>query len=98
MGLGVVPSNTFRNTGLRVSNLSSSSGSVACPSSSLSSYEWKERHNNLESAFKAYIIMKEGRIPEELATYFTPDAHAKDSSSVPNTPLEGRHSSEASNP
>ncbi|KAL2330615.1 hypothetical protein Fmac_018196 [Flemingia macrophylla] len=98
MGLGVVPSNTFRNTRLRVSKLSFSSGSVACPSSSSSSYEWKERHNNLESAFKAYIIMKEGRIPEELATYFTPDAHANDSSSVPNTPLEGRHSSEASNP
>ncbi|KAL2339195.1 hypothetical protein Fmac_013641 [Flemingia macrophylla] len=96
MELGVVPSNTFRNTRLRVSNLSSSSSCVACPSSS--SYEWKERHNNLESAFKAYIIMKEGRIPEELATYFTPDAHANDSSSVPNTPLDGRHSSEASNP
>ncbi|KAL2336569.1 hypothetical protein Fmac_011015 [Flemingia macrophylla] len=73
MGLGVVPSNTFRNMRLRVSNLSSSSSGMAFPSSS--SYEWKERHNNLESAFKAYIIMKEGRIPEELATYFTLDAH-----------------------
>ncbi|KAL2319078.1 hypothetical protein Fmac_032954 [Flemingia macrophylla] len=73
LGLGAVPSNTFRNTRLHVSNLSSSSSGIACPSSS--SYEWKKRHNNLELAFKAYIIMKEGRIPEELATYFTPDTH-----------------------
>ncbi|XP_020231520.1 uncharacterized protein LOC109812059 [Cajanus cajan] len=67
MGLGVVSSNTFRNTRLRVSSLSSSSSGVAFPSSN----QWQEKYNNLESAFKAYMIMKEGRIPEELASYFT---------------------------
>ncbi|KHN12127.1 hypothetical protein glysoja_044032 [Glycine soja] len=69
MGLGAVPSNTFRNTRLRASSLSSSSSDVAFPSSN----QWQEKYNNLESAFKAYMIMKEGRIPEELASYFTPD-------------------------
>ena len=69
MRLGVVPSSTFRNTRLRASSLSSSSSGVAFPSSN----QWQEKYNNLESAFKAYMIMKEGRIPEELASYFTPD-------------------------
>ena len=69
MGLGAVPSNTFRNTRLRAFSLSSSSSGVAFPSSN----QWQEKYNNLESAFKAYMIMKEERIPEELASYFTPD-------------------------
>nr|KYP42605.1 Ankyrin repeat-containing protein At5g02620 family [Cajanus cajan] len=55
MGLGVVPSNTFRNTRLRVSSLSSYSSGVSFPSSD----QWQEKYNNLESAFKAYMIMKE---------------------------------------
>ncbi|KAH1246387.1 hypothetical protein GmHk_06G016481 [Glycine max] len=95
MGLGVVPSSTFRNTRLRASSLSSSSSGVVFPSSN----QWQDEYNNLESAFKAYMIMKEGRIPEELASYFTPDqTHPNDASSVPNTPLDARGSSGASNP
>ncbi|KAH1221501.1 hypothetical protein GmHk_12G034903 [Glycine max] len=95
MGLGAVHSNTFRNTRLRASSLSSSSSGVGFPSSN----QWQEKYNNLESAFKAYMIMKEGRIPEELASYFTPDqTHLNDASSVPNTPLDARGSSGASNP
>ncbi|KAL2340918.1 hypothetical protein Fmac_008858 [Flemingia macrophylla] len=94
IGLGVVPSNTFRNTRLRVSSLSSSSSGVAFPSLN----QWQEKYNNLESTFKAYMIMKEGRIPEELASYFTPETHPNDASSVPNTPLDARGSFGASNP
>ncbi|KAH1233056.1 hypothetical protein GmHk_09G025579 [Glycine max] len=44
MGLGVVPSNTFRNTRLQASSLSSSSSGVAFPSSN----QWQEKYNNLE--------------------------------------------------
>ncbi|KAH1205276.1 hypothetical protein GmHk_16G046015 [Glycine max] len=95
MGLGVVPSNTFRNTRLQASSLSSSSFGVAFPSSN----QRQEKYNNLESTFKAYMIIKEGRIPEEFASYFTPDqTHPNDASSVPNTPLDARGSSGASNP
>ena len=69
MGLGAVPSNTFRNTRLQASSMSSSSSGVAFPSLN----QWQEKYNNLESTFKAYMIMKEGRIPEEFDSYFTPD-------------------------
>ncbi|XP_020207131.1 uncharacterized protein LOC109792163 [Cajanus cajan] len=94
MGLGVVPSNTFRNIRLCISSLSSSSSGVAFPSSN----QWQEKYNNLESTFKAYILMKEGRILEELTSYFTPETHPNDASSVPNPPLDARGSSGASNP
>ena len=69
MGLGAVPSNTFRNTRLRAFSLSSSSSGVAFPSSN----QGQEKYKNLESVFKTYMIIKEGRIPKELASYFTPD-------------------------
>ncbi|XP_014493192.1 uncharacterized protein LOC106755534 [Vigna radiata var. radiata] len=59
MGLGVAPTNAFRNTRLRLSDLSLAS-STTIPSSS--SNEWKQKYNNLESALKAYMIMKEGKI------------------------------------
>jgi len=68
MGLGVVPSNTFKNLRLHSSNfISSSSSSISCPSSN----QWQAKYNNLELTFKAYMIMKEGSIPEELAGFFT---------------------------
>lgn len=67
MGMGATPSNTFRNTRLRLSSLSCSSSS-----------QWQEKHNNLENAFKAYLIMKEGRIPEEMARFFAPESHVCD--------------------
>ncbi|RDX72736.1 hypothetical protein CR513_47734, partial [Mucuna pruriens] len=31
----------------------------------------KKRYNNSESTFKTYMIKKKGRIPEELANFFT---------------------------
>ncbi|XP_019458794.1 PREDICTED: uncharacterized protein LOC109358800 [Lupinus angustifolius] len=91
MGMGAVPTNTYRNTRLRVSDLSHSSSFAAASSSS---NDWRERCNNLESAFKSYIIMKEGGIPEGLANFFT---HGNDDASMPNTPLGARGSSGASN-
>jgi hypothetical protein len=55
MGMAAVPTNTFASNGVRLSHLSSSS------------IPWQEKYINLEGAFKAYLIMKEGRIPEEVA-------------------------------
>ncbi|CAL0299396.1 unnamed protein product [Lupinus luteus] len=51
MGMGVVPTNTYRNTTLRASNFGTSSSS--------SYNDWRERCNNMESTFKSYIIMEE---------------------------------------
>ncbi|XP_020208611.1 uncharacterized protein LOC109793555, partial [Cajanus cajan] len=71
MGMGAAPTNTFRNTRLRISDLSLSSSNVA--SSSSCSNQCKQKFNLLESqlqgtlnALKAYMIMKEGKIPDEL--------------------------------
>ena len=70
MGMGAAPTNTFRNTRLRLSNLSNSIASS-------SSTNWQEKFVQLESqvqgtmnALKAYMISKEGRILEELAGFF----------------------------
>ncbi|XP_058746067.1 uncharacterized protein LOC131618935 [Vicia villosa] len=70
MGMGAAPTNTFRNNGVRLSNLSNSSTSASTSSSNF----WHEKYMNLESqvqnnmaAFKAYIMMKEGKIPDQVA-------------------------------
>ncbi|KAF1889074.1 hypothetical protein Lal_00042971 [Lupinus albus] len=91
MGIGAVPTNTYRNSRRRVSGLSHSSSFVA---ESSSSNDLRERCNNLESAFKSYIIMKEGGIPKELANFFI---QANDDASMPDTPLGARGSSGACN-
>jgi hypothetical protein len=74
MGMGAAPIGVFRNTRLRISDLSYSSSNAAASSSS---NPWQERCIQLESqvqttvnAFKAYVIMKEGKIPESLAGFF----------------------------
>ncbi|XP_058759834.1 uncharacterized protein LOC131633132 isoform X4 [Vicia villosa] len=46
MGMGAVPTGAFRNTRLRISDLSYSSPNVAVPSSS---NPWQEKYNHLES-------------------------------------------------
>ncbi|KAJ1393757.1 hypothetical protein SESBI_34719 [Sesbania bispinosa] len=77
MGLGAAPTNSFRNTRLRLSDLSLASSSTATSSSC--SNQWQQKYTNLESqvqttlgALKAYMIMKEGKIPDELAVFFDP--------------------------
>ncbi|KAJ1394169.1 putative transposase, Ptta/En/Spm, plant [Sesbania bispinosa] len=75
MGMGAAPTNTFRNTRLRLSDLSISSSNAGTSSSC--SNACKEKYTNLESqlqgtlnALKAYMIMKEGKIPDELVGFF----------------------------
>ena len=66
MGIAAVPSNTFMDTSFRLTNLSHSSSNAATSSSNV----WQEKYTNLESALKAYILRKEGGIPEEFAGVF----------------------------
>ncbi|WVZ13619.1 hypothetical protein V8G54_011185 [Vigna mungo] len=70
MGLGAAPTNSFRNTRMRLSDLSIGSSSTA--TSSTSTNQWEQKYMNLEGALKAYMIMKEGKIPDELTTFFDP--------------------------
>ncbi|KAK2428420.1 hypothetical protein QL285_026942 [Trifolium repens] len=99
MGMGAAPTNTFRNNGVRLSNLSNSSTAAATPSSNF----WQEKYTHLESqvqntmeAFKAYIIMKEGKIPDQVASIFD-SSNSVDVASEPNLLLNARGSCGGSN-
>ncbi|KAJ1387722.1 putative transposase, Ptta/En/Spm, plant [Sesbania bispinosa] len=100
MGMGAAPTNTFRNTRLQISDLSLFSSNVA--SSSSCSNQCKEKYTILESqlqgtlnALKAYMIMKEGKVPDELASFFV--SQPSDAGSEPESPLHARGSSGGSN-
>ncbi|KAJ1440762.1 putative transposase, Ptta/En/Spm, plant [Sesbania bispinosa] len=102
MGLGADPTNSFRNTRLRLSDLSLASSSTATSSSC--SNQWQQEYTNLESqvqttlgALKAYMIMKEGKIPHELAVFFDPQPQQTGDADEPESPLGTRGSSGASN-
>jgi len=72
MGLGADPFSSFRNTRLRLSDLSMASSSIATSSTSSNQWQhhqhlqWQQKYTNLESqvqttmgALKSYMIMKE---------------------------------------
>ncbi|CAJ2642111.1 unnamed protein product [Trifolium pratense] len=63
LGMAATPTNTFTSNVVRLSHLSNSS---TVPSTSSSNY-WQGEYTKLESAFKAYLMMKEGSIPQEMA-------------------------------
>nr|XP_009628037.1 uncharacterized protein LOC104118475 isoform X1 [Nicotiana tomentosiformis] len=85
LGLGAVPGRDFRQTRHRYSDLNASSYNNGSCSS-----QWQEKYNQMlnahnqiqenyremMNAFKAYMIMKEGRIPEEFAGIFVSPPHS----------------------
>ncbi|WVY90870.1 hypothetical protein V8G54_036384 [Vigna mungo] len=86
MGLGAAPTNAFRNTRLRISNLSLASSTAV---SSSSSNQWQQRYNNLESALKAYMIMKEGKILDQFTSFFDSQPQEGGDANEPESPLGG---------
>nr|XP_009779047.1 PREDICTED: uncharacterized protein LOC104228301 isoform X2 [Nicotiana sylvestris] len=94
LGLGATPSNTFRETNLRPGNIRIVSNNVGCSSSGC-----QEKYNQLMNTLKAYMIMKEGSIPEQFVGIFasTPTT-PRDAASGPVSPTDARRSSGASNP
>ncbi|KAL2321619.1 hypothetical protein Fmac_025998 [Flemingia macrophylla] len=91
MGLGAAPTNSFRNTRLTATSSSCSN-------------QWQQKYTNLESqvqttlgALKAYMIMKEGKIPDELVVFFDPQPQQTSDANEPESPLGTRGSSGASN-
>ncbi|KAL2337835.1 hypothetical protein Fmac_012281 [Flemingia macrophylla] len=65
-----------------LSDLSLASSNTAASSSC--SNQWQQKYTNLESqvqttlgALKAYMIMKEGKIPDELAVFFDPQPQVR---------------------
>ncbi|WVY97308.1 hypothetical protein V8G54_029459 [Vigna mungo] len=86
MGLGEAPTNAFRNTSLRILDLSLASSTTV---SSSSSNKWQQKYNNLESALKAYMIMKEGKIPDEFTSFFDSQPQEGGDANEHESPLGG---------
>ncbi|KAM3342790.1 hypothetical protein P3S68_027756 [Capsicum galapagoense] len=86
LGLRVVSSRSFKQTRPHFSDTSSLSTNSSCPSNYQENYtqildahknsqenykEMMNSHNLMMNAFKAYLLMEEGMIPEQFAGFFT---------------------------
>ena len=75
MGLTVTPTSAFGNTSLRLRGLCESS-SNSQPTNAQNEDRFVQlefQMKNTLNAFKTYVLIKEGRIPDELASIF--DSH-----------------------
>ncbi|KAG5578421.1 hypothetical protein H5410_058555 [Solanum commersonii] len=71
LGLGVVPTRVFKQARPRFSGMNTSS--VSCPSNWQQNYnKLLNSHNQMMSAFKSYMIMKEGTLLEQFVGLFAP--------------------------
>ncbi|KAK6796204.1 hypothetical protein RDI58_003905 [Solanum bulbocastanum] len=71
LGLGVVPSKVFKQVRSRFGGASASSSKGSCSSQCQENHNQKmNAHNQMMNVFKAYMIMKEGMIPEQFAGFF----------------------------
>ncbi|KAH0662189.1 hypothetical protein KY284_027120 [Solanum tuberosum] len=71
LGLGVVPTRVFKQERPRFSGMNASS--VSCPSNCQDNYnKLLNSHNQMMAAFKSYMIMKEGTLPEQFVGLFAP--------------------------
>ncbi|KAJ4836826.1 hypothetical protein Tsubulata_018348 [Turnera subulata] len=99
LGIGAIPSTSFKRTRFHAST----STSVATPSSS-SYAELQEKCKQLEltcvgllNGLKSYFIAKDGRVPNELAGILPAQlTEVNDEHSSPSTPVDGRRSSHGS--
>lgn len=87
LGMGATPSNTFKNTKRRLTNLSDSSFNPGA-SSSTNTY-LHQKVSRLEyqlegtlNALKTYMISKEGSFPAEFASLFAPQPQSSDAESA----------------
>nr|XP_018625539.1 uncharacterized protein LOC104093940 [Nicotiana tomentosiformis] len=115
LGLGVVPGRAFRQTRPRYSDLNASSyNNGSCSSQYQEKYnqmlnahnqsqknyrEMMNVHTQMMNAFKAYMIMKEGRIPEEFTGIFVSPPYSTPSNAASGSisPMDVRRSSGESN-
>ncbi|RYR32655.1 hypothetical protein Ahy_A10g047189 [Arachis hypogaea] len=103
MGMGAAPTNTFRNVRRsRLTGIVVPSSDVA-GSSSPTYTNLRHRMTQLEikvqgltNVIKAYIISKEGKIPEELAGYFSSEIEPDDVGSESTPRLDARRSATSS--
>ncbi|KAM3282073.1 hypothetical protein P3S67_025718 [Capsicum chacoense] len=107
--LGAVPNRSFKQTRPHIGGISSSSSNSSCLSNCQENYiqilnaqkqsqenykEMVSSHNLMMNAFKVYMIMKEGIMPEQFAGFFTPSTPS-DVSSGPLSNVNGRLSGDS---
>ncbi|KAF3662018.1 putative F-box protein-like [Capsicum annuum] len=105
---GAVPSRSFKQIRPHFGGMNSSSSNSSCPSNCQENYiqmlnaqkqsqenykEMVNSHNLIMNAFKAYMIMKEGTIPEQFTGFFT--SMPSDVSSEPLLNVNGRSSGDS---
>ncbi|PIN21315.1 hypothetical protein CDL12_05985 [Handroanthus impetiginosus] len=100
MGLTVTPTSAFGNTSLRLRGLCESS-SNSQPTNAQNEDRFVQLESQMENtlnAFKNYVLIKEGRIPDELASIFDshPQSH-EDGNQHESRTSHVRRSSSASN-
>ncbi|KAG5612876.1 hypothetical protein H5410_024157 [Solanum commersonii] len=99
LGLGVVPSKVFKQVRPCFGGASASSSEGSCSSQCQENHnQMMNAHNQMMNAFKAYMIMKEGMIPEQFAGFFvSPSTNSStttpsDAASEPIPPVHTRRS------
>ncbi|XP_049392921.1 uncharacterized protein LOC125857304 [Solanum stenotomum] len=99
LGLGVVPSKVFKQVRPRFGGANASSSEGSCSSQCQENHnQMMNAHNQMMNAFKAYMIMKEGMIPEQFAGFFaSPSTNSSttipsDAASEPIPPVHTRRS------
>ncbi|XP_070048455.1 uncharacterized protein [Nicotiana tomentosiformis] len=102
MGMGASPSNTFGNTKGRLSDPSVSSSSYGTSSATYTHLQQKlmRVESQLEgtlTALKAYVMSKEGLVPEEFAGLFALQPQPDDAENEPTSPVDVRGSSADNN-
>ncbi|XP_016495686.1 uncharacterized protein LOC107814752 [Nicotiana tabacum] len=102
MGMGAAPSNTFKNIKQRLNELNHSSSSFGASSATFSYLQQEVTHLKSQlastlTALKAYMISKEGRVPEQFIGLFASQPHpSDDAESEPTSPVDVRGSSGSS--
>nr|XP_016442113.1 PREDICTED: uncharacterized protein LOC107767581 isoform X5 [Nicotiana tabacum]XP_016442114.1 PREDICTED: uncharacterized protein LOC107767581 isoform X5 [Nicotiana tabacum] len=90
LGLGAVPSKVFKHARPRFGGMNASSSDASCLNHCQENYnkllnahnQSQENYKQMMNAFKAYMIMKEGTIPEQFAEFFaSPPTTPRDAAS-----------------
>ncbi|KAM3203151.1 hypothetical protein P3L10_030777 [Capsicum annuum] len=104
LGLGVFPSRVFQQVRPRFGGTSASSSGGSCLFQCRENYnQIMNSHNQILSALKEYMIMKEGMIPEQFVGLFDSPSMVSpttpsDVSSGPISPMDARRSRDDSDP
>ncbi|KAH0679420.1 hypothetical protein KY284_020505 [Solanum tuberosum] len=99
LGLGVVPNKVFKQVRPHFGGANASSSEGSCSSQCQENHnQMMNVHNQMMNAFKAYMIMKEGMIPEQFDGFFaSPSTNSStttpsDAATEPIPPMHTRRS------